>query len=209
MRIYYRPGAGRPFRVAWTLEEIGLPYDVTRVNPEEARQPEHLERHPLGRTPVLEQDGEFLFESTGLCLHLADQHPEAALIPPIGSRDRALVYQWAIFAMTEVEPSAAEYLRFGGFLGHLFPDPEPDRANAAAERFDAAATAIERALDGGFLVGGSFTVADIVAGGVLGLANLGGLLAGYPKVGEYFEGLRLRPAFERATATTEALITVN
>jgi glutathione S-transferase len=207
MRIYYRPGAGRPFRVAWTLEEIGLPYDVTSVNPEEARQPKHLDRHPLGRTPVLEQDGEFLFESTGLCLHLADQHPEAALIPAIGSRDRALVYQWAIFAMTEVEPSVGEYLRFGGFLPDLYPEPEPERANTAAERFGAAVTAIEQALDGGFLVGGSFTVADIVTGGVLGLAHIGRLTLGYPTVGAYFERLRTRPAFERATVTTESLIT--
>jgi glutathione S-transferase len=186
-------------RVAWTLEEIGVPYEVTRVTTEETRQPEHLARHPLGRVPVLEQGGRTLFESTSLCLHLADQHLAAGLIPALGSPDRALVYQWAIFAMTEIEVPAVEVLRFS--------DSDPARAAAGAERFQAAAEVIERTLEGReFLVGDSLTIADIVTAGVMGLARRGNLTAEFPNITAYLDRLRARPAYQRATAATESVL---
>jgi hypothetical protein len=44
-----------------------------------------IPRKRFGRVPVLETDGEVLFESTAICLHLADRHPEAELIGLLGS----------------------------------------------------------------------------------------------------------------------------
>jgi glutathione S-transferase len=199
VRVYYRPGSGRPVRVAWLLEEIGAPYEPVSVSAEEVKAPEHLARQPLGRVPVLETDGEVLFESTAICLHLADKHPEAGLIAGLGSPDRARVYQWASFAMTEVEPAIVEFGR------HSQSDPE--RAAAGADRFRAGAAVIERALEGHeFLVEDRLTAADIVAGGVLGLAARRGLLpaAELPQVSAYVERLVARPAFARAAAATES-----
>jgi glutathione S-transferase len=186
-------------RVAWLLEEIGAPYEPVSVSAEEAREPEHLARHPLGRVPVLEADGDMLFESTGICLHLADQHPEAGLIAPLGSRARACVYQWASFAMTEVEPAIIEVAR------HSQSDPQ--RAAAGADRFRAGAAVVERALDAReFLVEDRLTAADIIAGGVFGLAARRGLLpaAELAHVSAYVERLTARPAFARAAAATES-----
>ena len=198
MRVYYRPLSGRPVRVAWLLEEIGEPYEPARVTAEEAREPEHLARHPLGRVPVLETNGAVLFESTAICLHLADQHPDAELVGPLGSPERALVYQWALFAMTELEPAVLEVLR------HSRTDPE--RAAAGAERFGAGAAVIERELDGReFLVGDRLTVADIVAGGVLALAARRTSMTGDgPNISAYVDRLTARPAFQRAAAATES-----
>lgn len=200
MRVYYRAGTGRPLRVVWTLEEIGVPYEAVGVSAEEARGPEHLARHPLGRVPVLEQDGEPLFESASLCLHLADQYPDASLIPPVGSHARGLVYQWTIFAMTELEGPIIEVLRNG--------QSDPARAQAGLERFDAAATALEAALHGrAYLVGDTLTVADIVVRGVLGLAELGNIdISPYPELAAYMERLRTRPTFQRALAATESVL---
>src|SRR5579872_4029624 len=110
MRIFHRPGAGRPIRVIWTLEEVGAPYELVIMSAEEVAG-EHRSRHPLGRVPVLEDDEGTVFESTGLCLHVADLHPGAGLVPAVGTHDRALVYQWAFFAMTEIEPAAVESRR--------------------------------------------------------------------------------------------------
>ena len=110
MRIFHREYAGRPIRVAWTLEELGEPYELTTMTREEGKGAEHLARHPLGRVPVLEDGEGTLFESAAICLHLADLHPEAGLIPSLGSHERALVYvngaldrvagegAWAFFA---------------------------------------------------------------------------------------------------------------
>lgn len=199
MRLYYRPGSGRPVRVAWLLEELGAPYEPIRVSAEDAKQPEHLARQPLGRVPALETDGEMLFESSAICLQLADQHLDAGLIAPPGSRERALVYQWTFFAMTEVEPGVIEVVR------HSQSDPE--RAAAGGERFRAGAAVIERALDGHeFLVADHLTVADIVTGGVLGLAARRGLLpaADRPRASAYVDRLTARPSFKRAAEATES-----
>jgi glutathione S-transferase len=199
VRVYSRQQTGRPVRVVWALEEIGVPYDLTTLSVEETKQEEHLARHPLGRVPVLEIGDQSLFESTSLCLHLADEHPESGLIPPIGSPERPLVYQWAIFAMTEVEPPIVEYL--------VHSQSNADRAAAGVARFGTVAAVLERQLDGrAFLVGDSLTAADIVMGAVLALARLGQLLADYPNISRYLERLTTRPAFQRAAAATNALI---
>ena len=88
MRIYYRPGTGRPIRAAWALEEIGVPYESVGVSNEEATSPEHLARQPLGKVPAIDIDGMVLFESGAICLQLADQYPDAGLIAPIGSPEQ-------------------------------------------------------------------------------------------------------------------------
>jgi glutathione S-transferase len=189
-------------RVAWLLEEIGAPYELTSVSAEEAREGEHLARHPLGHVPVLETEGEVLFESTAICLYLADQHPEAGLIGPVGSHDRAAVYQWALFAMTELEPPIVE------FAWHSQGDPV--RAAAGADRFRAGAAVIERTLEGReFLVQDRLTVADIVTGAVLAGATRRRLLPhpDLPRVSAYVERLIARPALVRAAAVTESNLT--
>lgn len=105
LRLYQREGAGRPLRVRWALEEAGADYDYVVMTREEGKGEEHARRHPLGRVPVLETDEGLLFESAALCLHVADLHPEAGLIPPVGTHERAQLYQWTIFAMTDLEQS--------------------------------------------------------------------------------------------------------
>jgi glutathione S-transferase len=192
MRLYHRDDAGRPIRVVWTLEEAGASYQLERLSLEEGASAEHRARHPLGRVPVLETDDAMLFESTALCLHVAELYLDAGLIPASGTPERALVYQWLFFAMTELEPRMIETYR-------LRPDA-PALADAARERCAAALEAVERRLDGReYLLGESFSVADIVAGevvrvvGVLGAAELG------PNAEAYVERLRRRPARRRAT----------
>ena len=108
MRIYHREHAGRPIRVAWMLEELGEPYEIAMMTREEAKGEEHRARHPLGRVPVLEDEEGFVFESAAICLHLADLHPDAGLAPAPGTHERALLYQWTIFAPAELEPPLIE-----------------------------------------------------------------------------------------------------
>ena len=90
MRLYYRAGTGRPIRVAWELEELGVDYEPVALSREECAGDEHLERHPLGRVPALALDGgATLFESTAIVLAVADMYPDAGLIGPLGSALRA------------------------------------------------------------------------------------------------------------------------
>jgi glutathione S-transferase len=136
-RLYYMPRT-RSSRVLWVLEEIGAPYDLTELTGSERRSEEHLRRHPLGRVPALElADGATMFESAAICLQLADLNPGAGLIGPVGSAERGLVYQWVLFAVTELE---APLFRWIGELGEGITD-SPARA-----RFAAAADAMQLTL---------------------------------------------------------------
>ena len=192
MRLYH-VAPSRSTRVLWLLEEIGQPYELTLLKGEERRADEHRRRHPLGRVPVLEDEQGFLFESAALCLQLADVYPDAHLNWPLATHERGLVYQWTVFAMTELEPAIIETRRHR--------ENDPARAQAAIERFQAAAAALEHALNGNqYLVGERFSVADLVCAAVLIIAANAGLTDQLPNINAYLERLEARPARQRATA---------
>ncbi len=199
MRLYYVPRT-RAIRPRWVLEELAVPYELVRLDPAkgETRTPQHLARHPLGHVPVLEDGGTVLFESAAICLHLADRFPDQGLAPAPGTAERGLLYQWVLFAMTEIEPAliAIEAER---------SKPEAERDDAAVEaataRFAAAAAALDAVLAGRtWLVGSSFSVADVVCGSTLLWARGMKLIAGLPAVEAYLGRIRERPALRRAVA---------
>ena len=194
-RLYQREGAGRPLRVRWALEEAGAPYEFVVMTKDEGRGEEHARRHPLGRVPVLETDGGSLFESAALCLQVADQHPEAELIPAPGTHERGEVYQWVLFAMTEFEPA----------LIRAYAARRGDDAVAAGKagaRLERVGKIVADHLDGAaYVVGGRFSIADVVVGGVLVNAREYDLFPDDPRLRAYLESLDARPAKQRAYAT--------
>jgi glutathione S-transferase len=194
-RLYFMPRT-RSNRVLWALNEIGAPFESTLVTSEERRSPEHRARHPLGRVPAFElDDGTMMFESAAICLQLGDLYPESGLLPPPGSAARALVYQWVMFGMTELE---APLYRWIGDMQHAATD------SPAAGRFAEASDAIAAALNGQtWLLGDQFTVADIVCVGVLGSAASRGLLEPWPVLADYVRRGEARPA--HAAAVTHAV----
>jgi glutathione S-transferase len=195
MRVYHREHAGRPLRVAWMLEELGEPYEIAMITPEEGKG-EHRARHPLGRVPVLEDEDGFVFESAAICLHLADLHPDAGMAPAPGTHERALLYQWTIFAPAELEPPLIE--------AAVHAQRDPDRAATARRRFDEAAGAVSSALDGSdYLVGGRFTVADVLVGSALAFTERIGFADELPaNLRDYIARLSQRPARRRALERT-------
>jgi len=199
MRIYHRDHAGRPIRAAWTLEEAGVPYEIEKMTWEEGKGDAHLERHPLGRVPVLEDDsGRLLFESAAICLQIADTNPQAGLIPAPGTHERGLVYQWAVFGPAELEPPLIE--------SAVHKDTDPERSAKARHRFDKAIDAVSAALDGDdFLVAGQFSVADVMVGSAVAFTLRTGSFDDLPEnLQAYVSRLRERPAYTRAFERTEA-----
>lgn len=192
-RLYHRPMAGRPVRAAWMLEEAGATFEVVRLSMEQTTAPEHRERHPLGRVPVLEDADGTLFESAAVCLHIADVLPAAGLIAPPGTRDRALAYQWVLFAMTEVEP------QFVPLLSR--PTTPPELVDGARRRLRERLEVLEDALrDQTFLVGDAFSVADVVMGSLAADIVAFGYAEDFPGIAAYVERLEERPARQRAVA---------
>jgi glutathione S-transferase len=177
----------------WLLEEIGAPYELIKLAPEERTSVEHLARHPLGRVPALEfDDGTVMFESAAICLALADLHRDCGLIAALGSPERALAYQWVLFAMTELEGPLFRWIR----------EAAEDSADPPSrERFTQAAAAIQSALaDRDWLVGDRFTVADVMGASVLGGAHSRGMLTEWPGLAAYVERGEARPAYIAAAA---------
>jgi glutathione S-transferase len=191
-RIFYMPRT-RSSRVLWALREIGAPFDATRIAPDERRSPEHLARQPLGRVPAFElDDGTVMFESAAILLQLGDLHPDAGLLPPPGSPERALVYQWVFFGMNELEATLYRCVR---------EPPEALAASREFRRFSEAASVYAAALgDGPWILGTQFTLADIVCVGVLGSGDSRGLLEPWPTLHEYVARGEARPAHAAAVA---------
>jgi len=183
MRLYHSPGS-RSTRVVWALEEIGTPYAVTLVTREDRKTDDYVKVHPLRRVPVLElDDGQLVFESAAICLQLADLYPDAGLIGPLGSDERALTYQWTLFAMTEMEDRVFTWLF----------------AKRAGE--DVSAGALRDALeDRPWLTGDAFSVADIFCATMLANAFHNELLTEDGPLRGYVERARARPAYQRAEA---------
>jgi glutathione S-transferase len=198
MRVYHRPGAGRPVRALWALEEAGIPYELEIVSKEGESGERHRTRHPLGRVPVLEaDDGQLVFESSAICLYAAELAPEAGLIAADGSLERALAYQWIFFAMTEIEPPAIAAMR-----ARASGDGENESALRAVGR---GLDAVEAALSGrDHILGESFSVADIVVSEVTRMTGRLEVGEPGPNLLAYFERVAARPARERAMARMDA-----
>src|SRR5258708_35814894 len=103
MKLYEFPPT-RSIRARWTLQEIGVPFESVNVDQTkgEHKKPEFLALNPAGKLPVLVDGDVVLTESVAIVLYLAEKHPEAGLVP----RDlasRAHLYQWLLFAATELE----------------------------------------------------------------------------------------------------------
>src|SRR5215216_2978564 len=103
LRLYFVPRT-RSLRPRWLLEELGVPYELVRLESADTKTPEYLAVHPLGRVPALVDDGVALFESAALYLHLADKYGEGKMAPAPGTIERGLYYQWILFASASLEP---------------------------------------------------------------------------------------------------------
>lgn len=100
MKLYGTPPT-RAIRVQWLLNELGVDCEVIGSNPM-APGPELLKLNLAGKLPVLVDGDVILTESAAIPLYLAEKYPEKGLIPS-GLADRAQMYRWIFFLVTEIE----------------------------------------------------------------------------------------------------------
>src|SRR5262245_34371738 len=171
MKVFGYP-ATRSARVVWTLEEAKAAYEYVHVNllTGEARQATYLGINPGGKVPAL-SDGELtLTESGAICMYIADKYPAAKLAPLPATRERALFHRWCLFALTELEQPLWTLSK------HVFVLPEKYRVPAildtARYEFVRAAGVLAKGLgDREFIVGDTFSVADILLANTLNWAR--------------------------------------
>lgn len=183
----------RAFRVLWMLEELGEPYELVAAGP---RSPELLAVNPSGKSPCLEVDGEVIIDSTAIIQFLADRHGK--FTHPAGTLERARQDSFTQFALDDLDGV------LWSFAKHKMILPEELRVDglrpAAEYDLNRAYTWLEKRMDGGdYVMGGDFTVPDIIIGHCAGWAI--GAKFGWPEgaLGDYFTRLRDRPAWKRAS----------
>jgi glutathione S-transferase len=105
--LYWNPFSGSLAPMA-VLEEIGAHYEKILIDMDkgENRSTEYLKIHPLGFVPAIRlTDGRYAYESAGICMYLADRHPECGLAPPVDDPGRAIFNQWMLFLADTIYPA--------------------------------------------------------------------------------------------------------
>ena len=202
MLTLYHSAQSRSVRPRWMLEEIGVPYELRRIDlmADEQKRPEFLKINPNGAVPALVDGDVALFESAAICQYLADRFPEKRLAPPLGTPARGYYYQWIHFATSTLEPPLLTIFH------HTLMKPEAERLpqllGPAREQLGASLAVLDRALAGrSFMLGDEFSGADVVVGSTLAWAQMIGAMAGsIPTAAAYLGRLMSRPAFQRAMA---------
>jgi len=195
-KLYGVPGS-RAMRSLWMLEELGLPYENVKVDfIKGTKQADFLKLNPNGHIPVLEDDDLVLWESLAINLYLARKYDKG--LWPKTMEDEGRTYQWSLWAMTEAEEPLLTAL-----LNRVFFPPEQrdaKKADDAAERFKKPLRVLDGALAGrDYLLGSTFTVADLNVASVVGWAPMAHLdLSPAPNAAAWLGRCQSRPALARA-----------
>ena len=106
------------------LHELALPFRLQLVDRTRNAQlsPAYLALNPNGRIPVLRDGDLVLYESAAICLHLADRVPDAGLLPPLGSAERAQACKWLVWMTNTLQARLMHY---------FYPERLVDAGNAA------------------------------------------------------------------------------
>jgi len=188
----------RAFRVLWMAEELGLDYEHLPIEtgPAGARQPDYLAVNPNGRLPAIDDDGFVMWESLAINLYLARKHATGALYP-VTPQGEAKAIQWSLWAANEIERATNVW----SFHAERLPPDERDPKIVAAA-LDLLAPPY-RVLDGAlanqpYLLGDSFTVADLNVGAVALRARAMDLAA-TPHFRDWLERCYKRPAARKVS----------
>jgi glutathione S-transferase len=211
--LHYYPG-NASLIAHIVLEEIGAPFALEFVDRAQAahKSKAYLALNPNGLIPVFVDDSPVgrgaplvLYETAAICMHLADVHPEAALLPPLATAERANAYKWIAWLSNALQPALIVY---------SYPERWADDAAGAAVVRAKAEAKIGTLLDQldaelarhgqPWLLGERYGVADayafVLCRWTRGFARPARSL---PHLRPWLERMLARPAVQRAFATEQ------
>jgi glutathione S-transferase len=211
MIVVHHLDHSRSQRVLWLLEELGLDYEIRRYarDPATMLAPASLMAvHPLGKAPVMTDGGKTLAESGAILEYLVETYDAVRFAPPPGSPDRLRYAYFMHYAEGSLMPPLLMKLVFTRLPGSapllVRPVASAISAKALAAYID---PQIDRHLDylegeladRPWFAGAAFSAADIQMSFPLeAAASRGGLDARRPKLWDFVERIRARPAYQRA-----------
>lgn len=116
MIVVHHLEASRSQRVLWALEELGVEYEVKKYlrDKETMLAPKELrDVHPLGKSPVVTDDGRTYAESAAILEHLLDKYGNGRLVPKAGTTEHDRYRYWMHYAEGSVMPALLLKLIFG------------------------------------------------------------------------------------------------
>jgi len=205
LKLYHAPQS-RSVRPRWMLEEIGVPYELLRLDLRagDQKKPEYLKLNPNGTVPTLVDGDVVVYESAAIVQHLADRFPEKRLAPAVGTPARGKYYQWVHYTMSAIEPPAVTiFLHTTGTpLGRPQPERLPQLVPEARAQLASAVKVVDDALAGkAYILGDDFSAADVMIGSTLAWCMVLGMIGDDARNAQaYLARLASRPAFARAQA---------
>ncbi|MGJ5032781.1 MULTISPECIES: glutathione S-transferase [unclassified Bradyrhizobium] len=200
----------RSQRVLWLLEELGVPYEIIRYERQpDMRAPKELRAiHPLGKSPVITDDGNTVAESGAIVEYLIETYGEGRLIPPPKTPERLRYSYWLHYAEGSAMPLLLLKLLF-----NIMPKRAPALLRPIVRKVSnqALSTLVNPQLKqhmafweselqkSEWFAGDSFTAADIQMSFPLqAAASRGGLEQGHPRAMDFLARIEERPAYKIA-----------
>jgi glutathione S-transferase len=202
----------RSQRVLWLLEELGLPYEIQKYqrDPNTMLAPASLLKvHPLGKSPVITDDGTTVAESGAIVEYLVERYGNGRLAPAVGTPERLRWRYWMHFA----EGSAMSPLLLKLIFTKIPESPMPFFVKPIARGISAKVLGamvdpnLKRQLDfmegelgkSEWFAGGEFSAADIQMSFPLeAAAQRAGLDASRPKLMSFLKRIHARSAYKKA-----------
>ncbi|SAL62878.1 glutathione S-transferase domain-containing protein [Caballeronia choica] len=202
----------RSQRVLWMLEELGVDYELKRYqrDPNTMLAPAELRAvHPLGKSPVITDDGMTIAESGAIIEYLVERYGQGRFSPPHGvSPERVRYSYWMHYAEGSAMPPLLLKLvarRIGSARMPFFVRPVARRIAATMQssfidpQLKLHFGYIERELSKSeWFVGDQFTAADVQMSFPLEAASKRAGAKELPHVRAFLERIHARPAYQRA-----------
>jgi len=187
----------RSQRILWLLEELGAPYEIIHHQRDAVTNlapPELCDIHPLGKSPVIEDDGKIVFESAAIVEYICERHGGAHLVPTRGTDDHIRYLEWLHFA----EGSAMTPILLNLYTSRLGDAAAPLRPRIDHQLQSHFQYMEDSLLPSGYFVGDGLTGADIMMSFPAEAAVKMGYAADKPKLTAYVAAIHARPAYQAA-----------
>lgn len=197
MIVVHHLNDSRSQRILWLMEELGVPYQIERYQRDATTRlaPSELtEVHPLGKSPVITDNGRTIHESGAIIDYVIRRHGQGRLQPKLGTDAYETYNQWLHYA----EGSAMLPLLLNMYVMRLGDARLPLQPRVDGEMANHLGF-VDRSLAGkDYLLGPDFTAADIQMSFVGEVTGAFGQLDQYPNMKGWVERFQARPAYEVA-----------
>lgn len=195
--IVHHLNNSRSQRILWLFEELNLNYEIRHHQRDAVTNlapPELLAVHPLGKSPVIEDNGKVIYESAAIVEYICERHGGAHLVPARGTDDHIRYLEYLHFA----EGSAMTPILLNLYTARLGEAAAPLRPRIDQQLQCHFQYMEDQILPSGWYVGDALTGADIMLSFPAEAAVKMGYAADKPKLTAYVAAIHARPAYQKA-----------